>query len=364
MEAKRRLVYILHHIAIGGVEVALLSAIPELNKKYNLKVVVLGQIDQQMIAGLTPEERNVFVSFDFPVYLYPVRVRSVVKHILDFQPDVVICSLWRASMVGSIVKKLNSKILLYSFNHNTRFAHFFSANFIKMAIRSADVILTDSSATSNFVRDEFNPDVPIRQVSFLTHATPTQPVVSAPEPGQEVKFLFLGRISPVKNLPLIIKVIHELRQKSIEATLDIYGKDHGASKEAQTITADLGLENYVRFKGEVENNKRTELFKHYHFYIQLSSYEGMAMSVAEAMQHGLVCIVSPVGEIVHYSKDMDSAIFIPIEEGNNQAPDISKICNVIEDNSLYKNLSEKCHQNFLRKKQYKYSLIEEIESSR
>jgi hypothetical protein len=74
LEAKRKLVYILHNIAIGGVEVALLSAIPELNRKYHLKVIVLGQIDQKIIADLNPEERDVFSTFHYPLYMYPLHL--------------------------------------------------------------------------------------------------------------------------------------------------------------------------------------------------------------------------------------------------------------------------------------------------
>ena len=44
------------------------------------------------------------------------------------------------------------------------------------------------------------------------------------------------------------------------------------------------------------------------FFIQLSHYEGMAMSVVEAMQFGLVPIVTNVGEIEHYCIDYQNSI--------------------------------------------------------
>ena len=38
------------------------------------------------------------------------------------------------------------------------------------------------------------------------------------------------------------------------------------------------------------------------FFVQLSSYEGMSMSVSESMQLGLIPIVTNVGEIKIYCK--------------------------------------------------------------
>ena len=60
----------------------------------------------------------------------------------------------------------------------------------------------------------------------------------------------------------------------------------------------------------------------------------MAMSVVEAMQLGLVPIVTPVGEIKNYCDSKNSILIY-----ENQAA-ISNIFNLIENNSQYNNLKK------------------------
>ena len=353
--------YILHDISMGGVEVALLSAIPALNQKYILKVVVLGVVNQDLVSNLTEDEKQVFVPFNYPFYLYPFVLPKIARNILEFDPEIMICSLWRASLVGALVKRFNSKIKFFSFNHSTRFPHKLSAFFTQAAAKTADVILTDGSATQNFVLKKLNPIAPVRTVSFLTNPTPPFRRVRKIDPEKEVKFMFLGRINKVKNLPLVIDTIKYVIDKGIAATLDVYGRNDGDVGETMSIIDAANIQDHIRFKGEISTEKRMLLFNQYDFYIQLSAFEGMAMSVAEAMQHGLVCVVSPVGEIVHYAQDMQSAIFIDIFNDNRRRSDMDKIYEAIRDGGLYERLSAACHQNFLQKSKYADSLIAELE---
>lgn len=357
---KKKLVYIIHGLQLGGAEVALVSGIPKLANKYTLLVVILGRVDPIMIKDLSLKEKQNLVTFGYSIYLYPIILPLIVYRILKFSPEIMICSLWRASLVGIIIKKIKGSIKFFSFSHSTRFPHFFSKYFTLKAASIADVILTDGDATSKFVKSQLGIVAPIRTVSFLTH-----PTSAAIEPfefvnGMTVKFMFLGRINKVKNLPMVIKVIKFLRGNSIPAVLDIFGRNDGDLEEAMQVINDAKLGPFVNFKGEVASNKRNELFSQYNFYLQLSSFEGMAMSVAEAMQHGLVCIVSPVGEIVHYAKDMDSAIFIDIFKADWES-DLKKVLNVIRNPDLYFQMSQNCHKNFLNKVVYADSLIQALE---
>jgi glycosyltransferase involved in cell wall biosynthesis len=357
---KKKLVYIIHDLQLGGAEVALVSGIPQLAQKYNLSIIILGTIDPKMIVNLSVYEKDTLRTFNYPIYLYPIFLPIIIYRILKFSPDIMICSLWRASLLGTIIKKINKNIKFFSFNHSTRFPHFFSKFFTLCAARNADVILTDGDATTAFVKSQLSLNTPIRAVSFLTHPTPLKITSLRLEKDKVVKFMFLGRINKVKNLPMVIEVIRFLKSNSIHAQLDIYGRNDGNSDEAMAVIKEGRLESVIHFKGEISSDKRIELFGNYNFYIQLSSFEGMAMSVAEAMQNGLVCVVSPVGEIIHYAKDMDSAIFIDIFKPNWKT-DLQKVMDVISKPALHSEISQKCHRNFLKKVVYSDSLIHALE---
>ncbi|WP_353721894.1 glycosyltransferase family 4 protein [Dyadobacter sp. 676] len=341
---------------IGGVEVALLSAIPDLNRRFELKVMVLGRVDANMTRHLTAEEKACFAEFDYKLSLYPLVVFKMVRFILNFAPDVMICSLWRASLLGVIAKKLSPKLRFVSFIHNTAFFHRLDRFFSQTAIRNADTIFTDSGATATFVSQQFGPSVPVRVISFFTNPSP-EFKTSLPFDNRDIRFMFLGRINAVKNLPLAVDTIRYLADKGHNVSLDIFGRDDGMLGAVKEHIRSKSLENRVKFKGEITGNQKLDMFGKYHFLIQLSTNEGMAMSVAEAMQNGLVCFVTPVGEIPNYATDMHTAIFADISTPETFGNSLKKLESVIVDPDLYNRISSESFAGLKSVGTYSESLV-------
>ena len=356
--SRKKLLYILHGIQIGGVEVALISAIPTLNKEFDLQVIALGKINEQITATLTPDEKKSLHAFDYPLYQYPIAIFRIISFILKFDPDLMVCSLWRASMIGIIVKSIRSKIQFFSFIHSAGFTHVFNRVFSSRAVRMADRVLVDSKATADFIKSEVRPRAPIQIVSFCLTAQDTNQVVREIDP-EEIRIMFLGRLNPVKNLPKTVDAIHYLRSQGYNVILDIYGKQDGTEQSLVEYIHQKGLANHIHFKGELYHSQ-SKVMNGYHFLIQLSSREGMAMSVAEAMQNGLVCIVTPVGEIPNYSADMENAIFIDIQNTEQWIPSLEKVEKVFNDPVLYSSLSNASRKRFENVKIYSESLVEQL----
>lgn len=355
----QKLLYILHDIQIGGVEVAMLSALPELNKRFDLKVMVLGAIDANMTSHLSSEEKACLVPFDYRLSVYPLVIPKMIRFVLNFAPDIMICSLWRASLVGSIVKRLRPQVRFISFIHNTAFFHRLDQLFSQAAIRRADTIFTDSRATAAFVTERFRPSVPIDVISFFTSHSPKFKI-APPLNNQDLRFMFLGRINAVKNLPLAIDTIQYLTDRGHNVSLDIYGRDDGMLATVTEYIRAKQLESRVRFLGEINGARKLEIFGKYNFLIQLSANEGMAMSVAEAMQNGLACFVTAVGEIPNYAADMKTAIFADISTTEAFGRSLQKLESVIADPQLYNRISSESYEGFKTVGTYSESLIRGI----
>ncbi|MBO9615541.1 MAG: glycosyltransferase family 4 protein [Dyadobacter sp.] len=355
----KKLLYILHDVQIGGVEVAMLSALPELNRQFDLKVMVLGSIDANITSHLSAEEKACMVPFDYKLSMYPLVIPKMIRFILRFAPDVMICSLWRASLLGVIAKKLRPQLRFISFIHNTAFFHRFDRLFSQAAIRHADSIFTDSQATATFVTERFKPSVPVEVISFFTSHSPDFKT-APPFDNQNVRFMFLGRINSVKNLPLAIDTIRYLTDRGYNVSLDIYGRDDGMLETVMEYIRTHQLEDRVRFQGEVNGSKKLEIFGKYNFLIQLSTNEGMAMSVAEAMQNGLACFVTAVGEIPNYAEDMKTAIFADISTTETFGQSLKKLESVIADPHLYNRISTASYEGFKTVGTYSESLIRSI----
>src|SRR5690606_7002624 len=130
----------------------------------------------------------------------------------------------------------------------------------------------------------------------------------------EIRFCFVGRLHNVKNVPRAVEVIGWLRRQGIDARFDIYGRDDGDWAFIKKAIQMRRLDNYVNWKGEFFPEERSSVLSNYDFYIQLSSHEGRAMAVIEAMQHGLVCFVTPVGDIPVYINHMENGVLIDIKD--------------------------------------------------
>jgi glycosyltransferase involved in cell wall biosynthesis len=73
------------------------------------------------------------------------------------------------------------------------------------------------------------------------------------------------------------------------------------------------MNDAVVFSGVATHGEITEFAQHASFYLQTSEYEGMAMSVVEAMQMGLVPVVTSVGEIGSYCRNGYNAVIVESE---------------------------------------------------
>ncbi|EAA7092216.1 glycosyl hydrolase family 1, partial [Salmonella enterica subsp. enterica] len=85
--------------------------------------------------------------------------------------------------------------------------------------------------------------------------------------------------------------------------------------ELANITSTIesfGLSSKVKYKGVLKYNEVDDVLKKYDIYLQLSLYEGMAMSVVTALQAGLIALVSAVGEIPNYIEDGVNGVLFDI----------------------------------------------------
>lgn len=354
---KRKVIYILHDLKPGGVEVALLSALEDLNKEFDFRLIVLGFIDFDFIKHLDEGVKDKIEIFPYKTVLFPFYFFKSIIYVLRFKPDVLISSLWRANLIGSLSKLLRKRIRFITFIHSTKFFHFFDKIISLIALRIADKVFVDSIASKNrIMKIRRNLDCEI--ISFVICSNETNLKLSRIE--KKARFLFIGRINWVKNIPLAVRFVKELRSLGVDLEFDVYGPDDGDLRNVIHEIEKQDAHLYVHLKGVLDTQDKYALFFNYHFYIQFSHFEGMAMSVVEAMQYGLVCIVNPVGEIPSYTRDMKSAIYVNTELGSFSIEDLYRVKNVVDDPKLFNYISKSGASSVKNKIKYKDSLVSEI----
>ncbi len=228
----------------------------------------------------------------------PLRILRCGLELARQAPDLVIVSLWRAVAAGLVAKILNPRLKLILFVHNSRDSHRLDRLVTRLGLRLCAEVWGDSDAS---IRARFAglPDKPVRVISYLVRKLDPLPAPASPAPV----FAFWGRLSRQKNLPRALRLFDRIRQARPDARLVIIGPDGDDSPAVHAGIAALGLGDHVERLPAQPFDAIPPLLaaRGACFYLQTSHYEGMSLSVTEAMQLGLVPVVTPVGEIARYA---------------------------------------------------------------
>jgi glycosyltransferase involved in cell wall biosynthesis len=105
-------------------------------------------------------------------------------------------------------------------------------------------------------------------------------------PSGDRTALFLGRIYPVKGLPMLIEAWAQVRPAGWR--LVIAGPDEaGHQREVERAVAAAGLSDVVSFPGAVLGDEKARLFQSAALCVAPSLSESFGMAVAEALSYGL-----------------------------------------------------------------------------
>ena len=104
--------------------------------------------------------------------------------------------------------------------------------------------------------------------------------------GRKRTALFLGRIYPIKGLPMLIEAWARVRPDGWH--LRIAGPDEaGHQKQVERSVSAAGLGEVVSFTGPIEPQMRTSAFRDADLFVLPTHSESFGMVVAEALAHGV-----------------------------------------------------------------------------
>lgn len=118
----------------------------------------------------------------------------------------------------------------------------------------------------------------------------------------------VGRLDPVKNLSLLLQAHALLLQSHPSARLVVVGD--GAERPAlETAAAALGINHAVTFAGYRGDVRR--LMPGFDVYANTSIYEGVSLTVLEAMAAALPVVATPVGGNPEVVVDQETGWLVP-----------------------------------------------------
>ena len=130
---------------------------------------------------------------------------------------------------------------------------------------------------------------------------------------QELKIIFVGRLVLLKGVHLLLDSLAEAALKNV--TLTIVGD--GPEREfLEAKTFKLGLQEQVRFIGQVPKDRLPELYASHHVVAGPSLYESGGYMVLEGFQQKRPAIVIDVGGL---ALSVDESCGIKVPQGSAKA---------------------------------------------
>jgi len=137
--------------------------------------------------------------------------------------------------------------------------------------------------------------VPSEKINYIPQALPKQKdilVEGSTKKGNELKVVFVGRISPIKGIHLLIEAMKDLPHKLI--SLDIFGEPQDIKYFENCINLTKSMSN-IRWRGVVESEMVVHELKNYDLLCLPSTTCEMApLVIQEAFAAGLPVLASNV----------------------------------------------------------------------
>jgi len=318
---QKKIVHLIPYNAIGGVEIAARSLSTGCHGELEFERNYLVRISNSTVeAG---EYHGPAISLNNPHVYWHALWRLFRK-----PPDLLVVSLWRSALVLILLKLARPKQKTVLFLHSAHHGHWLDRIANQIAMRLADGIWADSATTLN-QRVSPNLQHKGRVISFLLEGR-SMPEISEPTP----EFIFGGRLSPQKGLERALKIFSEILPLAPDAHFKIIGPNGGVENDLKARAKQLGIAKSVSFIGPKSQDDIHTIASHASFYLQTSIREGMAMSVVEAMQIGLVPVITPVGEIARYCVDGKNAVWV-----QEDAAAVDAVMSLLSDTARYKRMS-------------------------
>jgi glycosyltransferase involved in cell wall biosynthesis len=158
------------------------------------------------------------------------------------------------------------------------------------SVCKADMVVCDSQATFNAVKDEFHIDF-----DALTVVCPGSSMVVDCMPRESLHrigiyrpfFLFVGTLEPRKNLTRLLEAYGSLQKSDrVKAMLVIAGGKGWGKEDLEGCIREMGLNDDVLMVGYVDEPTLSSLYTHALFLAMPSLYEGFGLPLVEAMAHG------------------------------------------------------------------------------
>lgn len=232
------------------------------------------------------------------------RAKLLKESIEEYNPDIIISFI----INEMILVGLNSKIpIIYSLRNNPESVLNNCVNKMICKIlykRAKNVVFQTADA-----KDYFEKKIKEKGVIIPNPLTPNLPYWN--KSNHKKRVITACRLTPQKNLKMLIDAFCHFQKQHSEYNLEIYG-DGELKEELEDYTKKLKIDDVVRFPGH--SKEIHKIMAESECFVLTSDFEGLSNSMLEALAIGTptICTDCPPGGAATYITDYKNGMLIPV----------------------------------------------------
>ena len=308
MRKKVRLLYLINSFVMGGAEKAMVRILSGLDKnKYDITAVSLQNRTEKILPEL--EKTGIDIIKLNATSKYDIMVAyKLYKFIKEFVPDVLICSLFHSTILGRITGALAKTPIIINWEHNENLGSALRRRLNRATISLSDRIFCDSEKVRTQVIKQLCPNenlvetIPIGGIDLAQYSCPKRKKSPAVTVGT------VGMLTKQKGFAYLIEAAKLVSEKNANVKFSIVG-DGPEFENLKNLIKKLQLEDTVDLLGL--RYDIPDLLSKWDIYVQPSMWEGLCITIVEAMACGLPVLASNVGGIPESVFDGQNGFLVP-----------------------------------------------------
>ncbi|MDF0717415.1 glycosyltransferase family 4 protein [Muricauda sp. 334s03] len=331
---------------IGGAQMVLFNNTEGLiNNGHNVHVVTgeRGTLTQRLeklnvkVTCIPSLKREILPKNDFKCY------KAIGKLLKQERPDIVISHSSKAGILCRLAcYKLGIPNIFtvhgWSFTPGIKgVKRYIYLGIEKFMGRFTDHLITVSEF--DYRLGKKNHIVPESKIRVIYNGSPDFLEGKKTEPNDPISILMTARFSYQKDHLTLFKALQSLKNESIH--VDLVG--HGdLFEEFVELSKQMEIDHLITFHGE--SNDIPSFLNKSDIFVLTSRFEGLPLSICEAMSVGVPIVASDVGGVNEMVKDGYNGYLIPKEDHQYLT---GKLSSLIKDRELIKQLGKNSRETFL-----------------
>jgi len=338
-----KVIFTIDTLAQGGAEQSTLETIKNFSNSVE-SIVVYFYNDHKLKEAFEQINCKVIYLNISGKYNFFNATKKLVKVFKIEKPDIVVSTLYRANIISRIACKLTKIPVIGTFvtdsyvkERKVLFKGYKIINYYSTWILDCITAWIPNGYISNSkCIGKTNAKallIPNEKVNVVYRGRETSLFSNWEKPTGTNNFIItaIGRLVDIKLYPLLIRAVHNLKEKFPNLKVIIFGEGP-ERKKLEHLIQELGIENMVQLAGNQPSAWKN--LYHSNAYINTSIYEGFSGALVEAMMVGLPIIVSDIAMNLEAITHNETAI---VFESNNIIALESAITTLIEQ---YENACE------------------------